>query len=48
MQYRYMTVPICFFFVVVFCFLFSFFWGVWVAGEGSCLFKRLSAHANGN
>ena len=40
MQCRYMAVPIFFF-------LF-FFWGVWVAGEGSCLFKRLSAHANGN
>ena len=46
MQYRYMAVPIC---CCFFFFFFSlFFWGGGVAGEGSCLFKRLSAHANGN
>ena len=37
-------------FLSFFFFSFPFFFGggVWVAGEGSCLFKRLSAHANGN
>ena len=45
MHCRYMVVPICFFFVVVFICLFFFFLGArWIV----CLFKRLSVHANGN
>ena len=36
MQYRYMAVPICFFFVCFFCFLFSFLGDV--SGGGGELF----------
>ena len=46
MQCRYMAVPIWVFFFVLFFLFLLFLEG---GGEGgSCLFKRLNVHANGN